>query len=144
MIADCALGLPGREGAKRPQLGNDGRGCLARARVRDLNRCTDREAPEEIFADVERQPLLPGRRDREHRLAGAHVLADLGDDHADDAVDGCPQDGLGQVPLEHRERGRRGLHLGIGDLSLLFRRPFRTSTALAGTFCPRTTGTSAS
>ena len=27
------------------------------------------------------------------------------------------------MPLEHRERGGRGLHLGVGDSALLFRRP---------------------
>ena len=59
VIADCALGLPGREGAKRPQLGNDGRGCRARARVRDLDRGTDREAGEEIFADVNDSHCCP-------------------------------------------------------------------------------------
>ena len=78
---------------------------------------------EQILARVERQPLLAGRRDGEHRLAGTHVLADLGDDHADDAVDGRAQDGLAEMPLEHRERGGRGLHLGVGDRPLLFRRP---------------------
>jgi D-alanine-D-alanine ligase-like ATP-grasp enzyme len=57
------------------------------------------------------------------RLAGADVLAHLGDDHADDAVGRRPQRGLVQPPLEHRERGRRGLDLRVGDGALLPGRP---------------------
>ena len=76
-----------------------------------------------IFARVERQPLLAGCLDHEHRLAGVDVLADLGDDHADNAVGRRPQDGLVEPPLEHRERGRRRLDLRVRDGTLLFRRP---------------------
>src|SRR5882724_6321196 len=98
VIADRALGLPGREGAERPQLGDDARHRLACARTRDLDRRPDRQAAEQVLARVERQPLLASRRNGEHRLARTHVLADLGHDHTDDAVDGGAQDGLAQMP----------------------------------------------
>ena len=52
-----------------------------------------------------------------------HVLADLGDDHADDTVDGRAQDCLAEIALEYGERGRCGLHLGVGDRPFLFGRP---------------------
>ena len=96
---------------------------FARARPCDVDLRPHREAVQRIFARVERQPLLAGRLDHEHRLAGVDVLADLGDDHADDAVGRRPQDGLVEPPFEHRERGRRRLDLRVGDGALLPGRP---------------------
>ena len=66
---------------------------------------------------------LPGLLDGEHRLAGADVLADLGDDHADDAIGRRAQRRLVQPPLQHRERGRGGLDLRVGNGALLLSRP---------------------
>jgi hypothetical protein len=56
------------------------------------------------------------------RLAGVNVLADLGDNHADNPVGRRPQHGLVEPPFEHRERGRRRLDLRVRDCALLFGR----------------------
>src|SRR5262249_28439556 len=119
MIPDRALGLPSCERPERHQLGNDGRCRFARARAGDLYLRPHREAEQENFPPVARQPLPAGRLDHEHWLAGVNVLADLGDDHADDAVGRGPQDGLVELPLQNCERGRRGLDLRVRDGALL-------------------------
>jgi hypothetical protein len=54
-----------------------------------------------------------------HRLAGVNVLAHLADDHAHDPVGRRPQDGLVELPLEHRKRGCRRLDLRVRDGPLL-------------------------
>jgi len=95
VIADRAFGLPSRERAQRNKLGNDGRGRYACARPHDVDRRPRRKAVQQIFTHVERQPLLAGLRDHEHRLTGMDVLADLGDDHGDDPIGRRPQDGCG-------------------------------------------------
>src|SRR5262245_53285235 len=63
VIADRALGLPGREGTEWPHFGDDGRYRLARTRTGDLDRRPNRETVEQVLACIERQPLLPVRRD---------------------------------------------------------------------------------
>jgi hypothetical protein len=123
VIADRALGLPSRERPKRHELGNNGWCRFAPALPRHLDRRSDGKAAQPILACVERQPALAGLLDRQHRLAGADVLAGLGDDHGDDAVSWRAQDGLVQTPLEHCERGCGGVDLRIGNRALLPSRP---------------------
>ena len=123
MIADGPLRLPGRERPERNQFGDKRRRQLAPAGASNVDLRPHREAVQRIFARVERKPLLAGRLDHEHGLAGMNVLPDLSDDHADDAVGWRPKDGLVEPPFEHRERGRRRLDLRVRDGALLFGRP---------------------
>src|SRR5262249_23284368 len=95
---------------------------LACIRPRYIDRRSDRKAVQQIFARIERQKLLAGFRDHEHRLAGADVLADLGDDDTNDAISGRAQDGLVEAALKHRQRGGRSLDLRVSDGALLARR----------------------
>jgi hypothetical protein len=88
VVADCPLRLPGRKRPERYQLGDECRRRLVCARPSDVDFRPYGEAVQQIFAPVKRQPLLAGRLNHEHRLAGADVLADLGGDHTDNAVGG--------------------------------------------------------
>jgi hypothetical protein len=60
VIADGALGLPGRERSERRQFGDDRRRRFIRARPCDVNFRAYRETLQRIFASVERQPLFAG------------------------------------------------------------------------------------
>src|SRR5262249_39614567 len=104
VIADRAFRLPGRERAERDQLGDDSAYRVAGARPSDIGLRPNREAAQRAPAGVERQPLLAGFLDHEHWLAGVYILANLGDDHADDSVGRRPQYGLIEPALEHAER----------------------------------------
>jgi len=53
VIADRALGLPGRERSQRQNLGDDGRRRFALARPRDIDLRSHREAVQQIFARVQ-------------------------------------------------------------------------------------------
>jgi hypothetical protein len=69
---------------------------------------------EPVLKHIEGQPLLACRRNRKHWLTGAHILADLATPSTG------AQDGLAQVPLKHRERGRRCLDLRVRNDALFF------------------------
>ena len=117
VIANCTLGLPGGKRAKRHHLGDHG-GRGLRSRSGDLDLVAYRETMEHVFAGVERQPLFACCSDREHRLAGCHVLAHFGDNDADNAIRRCSQNGLVQSSLEYRDRTCRRLDLSVGDRAL--------------------------
>jgi hypothetical protein len=84
---------------ERHQLGNKCRRGPAPARSYNVGLGPHRKAVKQIFADVEREPLLAGCLDHEHRLAGVDIFADLANDHADDPVRRRPQDRLVKLPL---------------------------------------------
>ena len=77
---------------------------------------------QKIFPHVEGQPLLSRFLDGQHRLAGEDVLANLGDNHADDAVSRRAQNGFLQAALENGECGCSGLYLRVRDGALLLGR----------------------
>src|SRR5215471_1162058 len=81
MIADYPLGLPGGEGAERPQFGDDSfdRGLCAVSH--HIHCLSNRKTAEMVFARVEREPLLARRLDHQDRLTRSNILAHLrGDD----------------------------------------------------------------
>jgi len=56
-------------------------------------------------------------------LAGADVLADLGDDHADDSSAGARRIVFSSRRSRHLRAQTRGLHLRVGDGALFAGRP---------------------
>ena len=126
MITDRALGLPGCKWSQRQELGDERRARFARAHPSHVDDHSDPDAVQVIFPHIEGQPLLSSLLDCQHRLAGADILADLGDNHADHAVGGRAQNGFIQAALENGEGGRGRRHLRVGDGALLFGRAGRS------------------
>src|SRR6266436_9337115 len=119
MIANNPLGLPGGKDAERPQFGDDAFDRAIGTVPHHAHCFSDSETTEIVFAGIERKPLPACRLDHQDRLTRANILAHLGSDHADHTVGWSTQDHLFKTPLKHRDRGRRGLHLRVGDRTFL-------------------------
>jgi hypothetical protein len=74
VITHRALGLPRRKRPQRQELRDQRRGRVARARPSHVDHHSRPDAVQEIFPDVEGQPLLSSFFDGQHWLAGADVL----------------------------------------------------------------------
>src|SRR6266403_1109620 len=119
MIANNPLGLPGGKDPERPQFGDDAFDRAIGTVPLHAHCFSDSETTEIVFAGIERKPLPACRLDHQDRLTRANILAHLCSHHADHTVGWSTQDHLFKTPLKHRDRGRRGLHLRVGDRAFL-------------------------